>query len=1287
MLNSSVLSRAKFCAPSLPHAHICRDDLLPLLTKGLHWPTIAIIAPAGSGKTILAAEWFYRFANRHFANCDNASLHDANFSNTFMSASTNTITNNFANTSANTENSIENDRIDIGLKPLVSWLSLDTQDNDLARLWQHLIAALTTLCPNTKEFMSELDVRDMRDGRDGRDALFDVHDVRDVRNVQGALFDVHDVRDVQGALFGDAANGTTKVSKSANDNSSSNDAANYKSGANDAANYSNVVKDATYAHQNAKHNQTPSEQFLQMLSNCLFAAHEKNFGVKGILFVDGIDRINKHSASELAHFLSRRMPNALRSVITGTNLPMLKENLRISDSIFDITAAQLNLPLNKAQALIAMLTNDEACKHASKTVSKTANELTNNNNVEKKFPAETLHETTSKIPTEVALAAAPEVVGAAAPEVVGAAAPEVVHESALGTVPYNMLKSYYDSMLAYTQGWIGGIKLATIDCREYGSDLGECLQANAAKTLSAFFSERVLCQIDSKLEEFLLETSILESFCGSLADYVTQNSGSAAIIDKLCSLNLFIKPAPYSTPKQESTSKQESTMFSYKDTGKKYCVNGNTSCNINSNVNDNVNGNMNSNASININSNINSYVNDNVNGNMNSNTNGNINSNANDNKISNKDCPFMTSTVSWYSYHPLFLAWLRNRLFAVHPDILRRINYRASRWYEQNGLLDQSARHLLMAADNNLVAGLAKQAGFSGHIVNTSIMEQVIGRTTTEIRTSPSLSLCTTLAYFISGRPDDCMRWLAIFNQTVAARIDASKSTLEQTLRSTTESITKNSTDDILRSATQCATEETAIALTIKFINVKCRQLKGEFAQTTEQIKTLLSQYSNVIRPELKSVLLHSLAENYEHLGELSVAREYYLQAEAMASISASPFYMTFCRYELAALECLYGRFEQAKEICYRSLKDCPLDYAQYGGFYNILAQIHIAHGQLDNAEKSLRRAFSHLSTSINIDYYLEAATTEANLLFLRGQEDNAYERIVQTTATAESYPPLRGVLFKAYIAHARLALQRNHLDDANKIIYKLESWQAERDTINRIETNILKAAIMLKSDNINDAMSMLTTSFKQCQSLGMIGSALESLLLMSEGHALLVKSSEKRPCGLKSGVVNSGDKRSSDGKSSGISSSKGRVQANGQANALRCVSQALTLASDFQFVSPFLFHYKTIRPLFNELLNARKTSYNLRNFTKSIQRMAESIVAHDATHSSQVASAVVRLSLSERELEVLDLLQMGMTRQEISETLQLSLNTIKTHVKNIFIKLGVNNKVDAIKLLDVSHD
>lgn len=56
------------------------------------------------------------------------------------------------------------------------------------------------------------------------------------------------------------------------------------------------------------------------------------------------------------------------------------------------------------------------------------------------------------------------------------------------------------------------------------------------------------------------------------------------------------------------------------------------------------------------------------------------------------------------------------------------------------------------------------------------------------------------------------------------------------------------------------------------------------------------------------------------------------------------------------------------------------------------------------------------------------------------------------------------------------------------------------------------------------------------------------------------------------------------------------------------------------------------------------------------------------------------RLGISRREYEVLELIAQGLSNQEIAEKLFVSLPTVKTHSSNLFLKLNVRRRTEAIK-------
>ena len=60
--------------------------------------------------------------------------------------------------------------------------------------------------------------------------------------------------------------------------------------------------------------------------------------------------------------------------------------------------------------------------------------------------------------------------------------------------------------------------------------------------------------------------------------------------------------------------------------------------------------------------------------------------------------------------------------------------------------------------------------------------------------------------------------------------------------------------------------------------------------------------------------------------------------------------------------------------------------------------------------------------------------------------------------------------------------------------------------------------------------------------------------------------------------------------------------------------------------------------------------------------------------------SELQRLGISKREHEVLELMAQGMSNQEIADKLFVSLNTIKTHTSNLFLKLEVGRRTQAVQ-------
>ena len=127
---------------------------------------------------------------------------------------------------------------------------------------------------------------------------------------------------------------------------------------------------------------------------------------------------------------------------------------------------------------------------------------------------------------------------------------------------------------------------------------------------------------------------------------------------------------------------------------------------------------------------------------------------------------------------------------------------------------------------------------------------------------------------------------------------------------------------------------------------------------------------------------------------------------------------------------------------------------------------------------------------------------------------------------------------------------------------------------------------------------------------------------------------------------------------------------------ALVPLERALSLAEPEGYVRIFVDEGLPMARLLYEALSQGVESDYIRRL----------LAAFPAAESEQTASSPMRGSkselvepLSERELEVLQLIAEGLTNQEVATRLYLSLHTVKVHARNIFTKLAVKNRAQAV--------
>jgi LuxR family maltose regulon positive regulatory protein len=131
------------------------------------------------------------------------------------------------------------------------------------------------------------------------------------------------------------------------------------------------------------------------------------------------------------------------------------------------------------------------------------------------------------------------------------------------------------------------------------------------------------------------------------------------------------------------------------------------------------------------------------------------------------------------------------------------------------------------------------------------------------------------------------------------------------------------------------------------------------------------------------------------------------------------------------------------------------------------------------------------------------------------------------------------------------------------------------------------------------------------------------------------------------------------------------------RARAVELLDAALAVAEPGGFIRIFLDEGAPMARLLYEGLSQGVHPDYVRQLL-----MAFPATEPEQTAPSRAAAAGIRLlaePLSARELEVLPLIAEGLSNQEIAARLYLSLHTVKAHARNIYAKLGVSSRTQAV--------
>jgi LuxR family transcriptional regulator, maltose regulon positive regulatory protein len=110
-----------------------------------------------------------------------------------------------------------------------------------------------------------------------------------------------------------------------------------------------------------------------------------------------------------------------------------------------------------------------------------------------------------------------------------------------------------------------------------------------------------------------------------------------------------------------------------------------------------------------------------------------------------------------------------------------------------------------------------------------------------------------------------------------------------------------------------------------------------------------------------------------------------------------------------------------------------------------------------------------------------------------------------------------------------------------------------------------------------------------------------------------------------------------------------------------------------------------TAQTALGKYLSDRQATFNLADHAEAVESRTgearQATVTTPTRQSTDVAVNGVRVTLTERELDVLEQLALGSSYHEIGLALYITENTVKTHLASLYRKLGVERKSAALRV------
>jgi len=575
----------------------------------------------------------------------------------------------------------------------------------------------------------------------------------------------------------------------------------------------------------------------------------------------------------------------------------------------------------------------------------------------------------------------------------------------------------------------------------------------------------------------------------------------------------------------------------------------------------------------------------------------------------------------WFRFHHLFADLLKQRLSIFTPDIVSELHNKASDWFEKNELFDLAINHALKV--NNSQKSI-------------NILDKIIENMWMHGKHSAILKYGSLLPNeVIQSNPNFCFyySWILIS----AGEVEIAKPFLTSSLNKINKILQDQSLDE---DSVQFYTRLLGKIFLAFAYSDSALQNPTENIEYCKNAINNFSEEDNMWLGWANYLMANALIVT----GDFQNSYMAYKNGLEYSKKSNHLYLLQHIGSSLATHEMGFGHYKAS----YKLLTDV-LNYirssnytgietgeASYSSLFTIKSVVETIWTDFDNSLKSITNAAELSKSDNNIFNRISVLLAHSYLLFALDDKKGAMQKIVEFEAILKNFK------VSPFLSSTYIGWKINLLIDANKLTKAVEFAEEKGLSIDSpisYETMpifLFYIRLFIAQNKYEDANRKLD-EFYHLVNVILPGGQEESLVQLKIMSAIIEKKNDN------------------------------------STGAINYLVNAMELASIEGLMNYFLFDYEFFKDELKEIFNNHTSTYNKipKEFIAKLQDTLEK--------KKKRRNSLSEMDLSKRELEILKLIASNASNQEIADKSFISLNTVKTHVRHILWKLGVDRRSQAV--------